>query len=401
MAEQARMGPAGAPPAAPGEILSRARELAADLVDRADEHDREGTFASENVAAVWAAGLGLLTVPRELGGAGADLTTTLRTIEILGAADASTALVMCMHWNHLSQIVAPATPWPEPLRQLVIERCQAGPALINSAVVEPDLGSPSRGGVPATRARRSGPGEAQEWVLDGRKTFVTGSVALAFVVVRAATVADIPEQVEVGSFLVAAPGPGLSVVPTWDHLGLRASASHDVVLENVRIPLAHAFALQPASSPPEPIGRARSILMQTSVYTGVARAARDWLAKYLNQRVPSNLGAPLASLPRFRAAMGEIEALIYASERLLHGLAPEVQAGTADGLEAATVKRLVTANVMRCTEQAVALVGNPGLSYHHPLQRHLRDSLCSRIHAPQDDVTASELGGRALDRASS
>ena len=53
----------------------------------------------------------------------------------------------------------------------------------------------------------------------------------------------------------------------------------------------------------------------------MARSARDWLVGYLNERTPTNLGAPLATLPRFQEAVGEIEALLYANERLIHGTA--------------------------------------------------------------------------------
>ena len=137
-----------------------------------------------------------------------------------------------------------------------------------------------------------------------------------------------------------------------------------------------------------------------SVYVGVARAARDWLVRYLNERAPSNLGAPLATLPRFRVAVGEIEALLRAGERLLRSLEADLDVGgdaaARAGAESGLVKVAVTRGVIQAVEQAVALVGNPGLTRHHPLQRHLRDVLCSRIHTPQDDSVLLAAGERAL-----
>ena len=101
-----------------------------------------------------------------------------------------------------------------------------------------------------------------------------------------------------------------------------------------------------------------------------------------------------------RSVIGEIEASIYAGDRLLYGLAAEIDAGRGEGLQAAAVKYLLTAGAIESVERGLALIGNPGLSYRHPLQRHYRDVLCSRIHAPQDDVILSELGRQALARGS-
>jgi alkylation response protein AidB-like acyl-CoA dehydrogenase len=52
--------------------------------------------------------------------------------------------------------------------------------------------------------------------------------------------------------------------------------------------------------------------------------------------------------------------------------------------------------VISAVELALSLIGNPGLSYHHPLQRHYRNALCSRIHTPQDDAVFASLGRAAL-----
>ena len=116
---------------------------------------------------------------------------------------------------------------------------------------------------------------------------------------------------------------------------------------------------------------------------GDASTARDWLTGYLNKRSPSNLGASLATLPRFQAAVGDIEALLYANQRLIYGLALDIDRGEYDqgvGSQAQTVKYLTTNNAIRAVEIGLALIRNPGLSRSNPLERHYRDVLCSRIH---------------------
>ena len=107
---------------------------------------------------------------------------------------------------------------------------------------------------------------------------------------------------------------------------------------------------------------------------------------------PTNLGAPLASLPRFQAAVGEIEALLHADERLLGSLAGDLDAGGDRGRargarDGPGKRRRHPQRRSRVAEQAVALIGNAGLDPRTTrCERHLRDVLCSRIHTPQDDT---------------
>ena len=139
-----------------------------------------------------------------------------------------------------------------------------------------------------------------------------------------------------------------------------------------------------------------------AIYHGVARAARDWLGRYLNERVPSNLGAPLASLPRFQESFGRIAAQVEIGDGLLRDAAAAVDAG-GDPVELAgranLVKLTVTNAAIDIVLDAVRLVGNPGLLRTNPLERHLRNVLHGRVHTPQDDTILLGLGRRGLDDA--
>ena len=113
----------------------------------------------------------------------------------------------------------------------------------------------------------------------------------------------------------------------------------------------------------------------------------------MKQRVPTNLGAALATLPRFQEKFGEIEALLYANRVLIENAATRADAGEAvSGTEANLVKYLATSNAIRAVEIGLELTGNPGLSRKNPLERHYRDVLCSRIHSPQDDTILAGAG---------
>jgi alkylation response protein AidB-like acyl-CoA dehydrogenase len=119
----------------------------------------------------------------------------------------------------------------------------------------------------------------------------------------------------------------------------------------------------------------------------------------LHERVPTNLGASLATLPRFQAAVGEMETLLFTADRLVFGLAADADR---DGYtpelaaEAAMAKYTATNNAVRAVDIAIGLIGNPGLSRTNPLERHHRDVLCGRVHVPQDDMVLSIAGKAAL-----
>jgi alkylation response protein AidB-like acyl-CoA dehydrogenase len=143
------------------------------------------------------------------------------------------------------------------------------------------------------------------------------------------------------------------------------------------------WAPKPGETGPE-VWNALSI---STIYDGVARAARDWLVGYLKERKPTNLGASLATLPRVQEKLGEIEALLYTNRVLIGAAAARTEAGPPPtNVEANLVKHTVTAQAIRAVEIGLELTGNPGLSRRNPLERHYRDVLCGRIHSPQSDT---------------
>ncbi|MEV8511909.1 acyl-CoA dehydrogenase family protein [Dactylosporangium sp. NPDC051484] len=366
--------------------------ITAQLAARAEEHDREATFPHEGVALVHQHGLLTETVAARYGGPGAGLGRTVEILTALGAGDPAVALVTAMTlFNHAGQALAPT--WPAPYYQRVLAESAAAPTLINALRVEPELGSPARGGLPATVARRVADG----WSLSGRKIFSTGGEALAWMLVWARTDEDEPR---VGSFLVRGGSPGLRIERTWDHLGLRASRSDDVVLDDVRVPVDATIDL----AVPVPDARGATLfawncLGLTAMYLGVANAARDWLVRFLHERVPTSLGRPLATLPRFEAAVGEIEARLASAAVLVRALAGGVDAGDPEAIRRAPVGKLIgTRAAIESVQDAVALVGNNALNRRNPLERHLRDVLCARIHTPQDDTILTAAGKAALSR---
>jgi alkylation response protein AidB-like acyl-CoA dehydrogenase len=370
------------------DILAKVTEV---LAGRAAQHDQDGSFPFDSIADVHAAGLLTATVAERHGGPGAGLAQTVSILRVLGGGDPSVALVTAMTlFTHAAQ--AREQTWPVELYAEVLKDSAARPVLINNLWVEPELGTPSRGGLPAAIARRG----ADNWSLTGRKIFSTGAVGLRWMVVWARTDED---PARVGGFLVRSDSPGITIEETWNHLGLRASRSDDVIFTDTPVPAGATTGLHdPAAGPGlDPVVQAWNSLGLAALYLGVAGAARDWLIRFLHERTPSALGRPLATLPRFQAAVGEIETALTGANDLVDALAHRVDAGDKAAADHAPIAKLIgTRAAIGAVEQAVALVGNNGLTRHNALQRHYRDVLCARVHSPQEDSVLSAAGRAAL-----
>ena len=319
----------------------------------------------------------------------------------LGWADPSVALVLSQHLMLHAMLADPANRWPAPVRERVQRSSLEGVALINALRVEPELGTPARGGLPATVAERLPAGGG--WRLRGHKIYATGIPRLRWMAVWART-DDVEPQV--GTFLVEAGTPGYRVEQTWDHLGMRATRSDDVVFEGCELPLEHAVDICPADQlgPPSPPVMAWNNLRYRRRLPR-RRPSGPGLAGQLPARAGAvRVGAarwPPCPASRRRSVASRSACRPATSCWPARRPRRTVPTPAAEAAMAATalVKHTVTNNAIEVVSEAVALVGNPGLSRRNPLERHLRNVLCSRIHTPQDDTILGNAGRAALDRA--
>lgn len=367
--------------------------ITARLAETAEQYDRSGEFPRANFDLLAAEGLIGLTVDKALGGAGAGFTDAVRVLGAVAKGEPSTALILFMTYAfHASP--EKGTRWPRAVYERLAREAAQGRGLIGTFRVEPELGTPVRGGLPKTIARKVPGG----WELSGEKIYSTGSTGLDWFAVFARTDEESPR---LGILLVDPAAPGITIVPEWDHLGMRATVSHKVVFDKTPVPDDFAVDLRtPAEWAPQP-GAAPALLWNAlaiaTIYDGVARAARDWLAGYLNDRVPSNLGAALATLPRVQEKFGEIEGLLYTNATLIAQAAAVADRGDVPApSEANLIKHIANTNAIRAVEIALELTGNPGITRKNPLERHFRDVLCSRIHSPQADTVLVAAGREGL-----
>lgn len=392
------------PEAAPAPAPALLAAITAQLASTAADHDLSGTFPQANLHLLQQHGLIGLVVPRNLGGGGASLATARSVIAAVARGEAATALILTMTYLQHHAITRADGRWPAPLRARIAADAVRTGALINALRVEPALGSPARGGLPETVATHS----AQGWRIRGHKLYTTGIEGLAWLNVWGRTDETPPR---VGSFLVPRDAPGIRVIASWDHLGLRASGSHEVVFDDVLVPLEHAADLRapadwaPGASGPAEVQatatqQAWMVVLLGSLYDAIARAARDWLVGFLNTRAPGSLNAPLATLPRAQERLGEIEALLRTNRVLLDEAAAAVDAGRPPAtVDSGLLKHTLTGQAIRAVEIALQLSSNHGLTRHNPLERHWRDVQCGRVHTPQDDAVLVAAGRRALAAA--
>ncbi|OJE57005.1 acyl-CoA dehydrogenase, partial [Klebsiella pneumoniae] len=251
---------------------------------------------------------------------------------------------------------------------------------INSLRVEPELGSPARGGLPDTVATR----RAEGWDISGHKIYTTGIEGLRWLAVWARSDDNPPL---VGTWLVPGDSPGITVVKSWDHAGMRATGSHEVIFNHVRVAAEHAVDVWPADAPPaaqaEPfrLFANRQTALLAAIYDSIAHAAHDWLVRWLAGRVPAGLGHPLSRLPRVQEKVGQIAGLLLVNRSLLE----QAAALRFSAIEANLAKVTITDNAIQAVNIALELTGNHGLSRQNPLERHYRNVLCGRVHTPQSD----------------
>jgi alkylation response protein AidB-like acyl-CoA dehydrogenase len=383
-------------------FMAIAGELADTFAKRAQANEWEGRFPIENYRDLHESGYLALTVPRDFGGEGADPLEIALAQARLAQGCASTALVTSMHLSTIARI-GTGIDGPNPLYEHICRAIVRDGALINGAASEPSTGSPSRGGKPSTTARRQADGS---WVINGRKTFTTGSLVLHFFLVSCSIEDDAPADAnlppltsERGNFVVPHDIEGVRIEETWNTLSMRLSASHDLILDNVRLaPEILADGLVNFA----PAAQARLGAWGfpiTAVYLGIAQAARNEAVRFARRRRPNSLDKPISSVPHIQEKVAQMELLLLQSEAVLFGLAEQFlrDAKSIPDSQFAASKYLVTNHAVEITDLAMRVVGGAGLSLNLPLQRYYRDARAGLHHPPMDDVTIANLSKQALE----
>jgi alkylation response protein AidB-like acyl-CoA dehydrogenase len=243
-------------------LIDRAADVGAEIATHAARHDTDGTFVDEGLACLRQAGLLALGVPTELGGSGATVRQVADVQRELAHHCGSTALATSMH-----QHVVCFTAWR-------YRRGLPGAEATLRRVADEGILLVSTGGADFTRPR----GEATKvdggYRVSGRKVFASQSSRGT--VMSTMFAFDDPEQGRrVLNMAVPMAADGVSVLDNWDTLGMRGTASNDIVLEDVFVPDDKVLANRPHGVVDPALQVIVSIAMPiiSAVYLGVAEAA--------------------------------------------------------------------------------------------------------------------------------
>jgi alkylation response protein AidB-like acyl-CoA dehydrogenase len=346
------------------------------IVPHAAKWDEEARFPVEVIAPMAELGLLGMHVPEAYGGAGMKLHDYVIALEEVACADGSIGLTMASHNSLCSGHILLAGN--EAQKKKYLPRLATGQALGAWGLTEP--GSGSDAGAARTRAVRRPTGE---WVLNGSKTFITqGSVAEIYVILASTT----PEKLQKGlsAFVVEKGTPGFRSGKHIEKMGLRASDTTELILEDVVVPddqrlgdVDHGFF-----DTLKILDRGRIGIGAWAV--GIGRAAFEAARDYAKQRV--QFGHPIAHFQAVQHMLADMATELDAA-RLLVWRAAWLQDGKRGTTkESAIAKYYAARAAMRACNNAVQIHGGYGYTREFPVERYLRDAKLAEIGEGTNEV---------------
>ena len=360
--------------------VSKAKDIADRvLAPAARQHDKEGRFSTEAVAALGQAGLLGLMLPSELSGAGLGPRSFATVTTTLAEADASAAMVYLMHTVAAATILAAR---PNATVAPILGEIAAGRHLSTLAFSE--AGSRSHFWTPVSRARRNAAGLH----ITAKKSWVTSAGhAQSYVVSSLAPEGAGPTDSTL--YLVPASARGLSVAGPWDGMGLRANASAPMSLEDCEVPSESQLtedgagfqAMLNVVLPLFNLGAA-------AVALGLCRAAVAATVAHLKNARFEHLGLSLGeSLPTLRAQLATMQIDTDGLSARIDDYIDHLERPRETTLlRALECKAAAGDTAIAVTSAAMRTCGGAAFSKHTSIDRLFRDAHAGAVMAPTGDV---------------
>ena len=364
------------------------KKIAQDLVAKeitpyALEMDKEGGMRPGLLQKLDQAGILNIAIPEEYDGPGLDAISIALVYEEMGKGCAGVATSIAANALASYPVILAGTEEQKEKFFSVINNGR----LAAFALTEPGAGSDA--GAVATAAVKDG----DDYILNGTKCFITnGGLADIFVIfANARKSAGIRGLT---AFIVEKGTPGFSIGKEEHKMGIRASNTCELVLEDVRIPAANRLGRE---------GEGFKLAMKTldaarpfvgAVSVGLCQAAFEQAAKYAKERV--QFGKPIASFQLVQAMLADMAMQIEAARLLVYKACWMKDQGLPYSQESAIAKCFASDTAMKVTVDAVQILGGYGYSQEYPVEKYMRDAKIMQIYEGTNQIQRLVIANNIL-----
>ena len=361
-------------------LRSAARDFAQnEIAPIAAEFDESGEFPYKTIKKMGEMGLMGIEIPEEYGGAGMDTLSYVLALEEICKVDAAHGVIMSV--NNSLYCFGINKFGTDAQKDKFLRPVASGSSIGAYSLTEPMSGSDA--GTMRSRAVLDG----DAYVLNGRKSWVTSGPVADFMVVFMMTDPD-KKQKGITAFLVDAKKPGFIRGKKEPKLGIRASATSEIVFEDYRCPVedrlgqeGEGFKIAMAVLDAGRIGIATQAL-------GISEAAYDAAANYANER--EAFGQKIGEFQGISFKIADMKTRIEASRLLIYQAALSKENSKITGqrysLEASMAKLFASETAMFVSHAAVQIHGGMGYSKELPVERYFRDAKITEIYEGTSEI---------------
>ena len=357
-------------------VQQTAREFATrEILPVASQLDAEHRFPTEIVRGLGELGLMGVTVPEEYGGAGMDHVAYVLAMEEVARACASTAAIMSVNNSLVCDPILRYGTEEQKRRYLPV--LASGRELGCYCLTEPQAGSDAAS--LQTTARLDG----DRWVLNGTKVFVTNARE-AWVFIVYARTEEVPGARGISAFLVERDYPGITVGKVERKMGLLASSTCEVLLEDCRVPRENLLGAR---------GEGFKVALSTldggrigiaAQAVGIARAALEESVAYAKER--RQFGRSIAEFQAIQWKIADMATRIEAARLLALRAAWLRDQGKRCTVEASMAKLFASETAMFAAHQGVQIFGGYGYIKDYPVERYFRDAKITEIYEGTSEI---------------
>jgi len=370
------------------QIRRAAAEFAAgELAPHTREWDRDMTFPMDAFRKAGELGFLGVLVPEEYGGAGLGYIEYVAVIDELSQVEPSVGLGVAAHnslcTGHILQFGSEAQ------KRKYLPKLASGEWIGAWGLTEPTAGSDAGG------TRTTAVAQGNEWVLNGSKTFTThagvGQVAVIF-----ASTDPSKGHHGISAFIVEKGTPGFTVGKHEDKLGMRASDTSEVVLQDCRVPKEHLIAEQGTG-----FKQAMSVLdggriSIAALAVGIAAGAAKHAVAYARER--KQFGQPIGSFQAIQSMLANMATEVDAARLLTYRAAWLKDQGKTTTLESSMAKVYASEVSVRVTNDAIQVFGGYGYVKDYPVEKFYRDAKLCTIGEGTSEIQRMVIARQLLGR---